>query len=282
MGDMPIYVAYDSADVWSHPDLFNLDEELRPIGVAGVPPDYFSETGQRWGNPLYRWERMAERNYDWWIERIRANVRLTDLVRIDHFRGFAGYWEVPASEETAVNGAWRTGPGIDFFNAIEKALGSLPLIAEDLGTITPDVDELRNAINIPGMRVAQFGFGQDDNIHLPHRYEAKTVAYTGTHDNDTTRGWFDAAQPHERERALHYLGGRADEIVWEMIRGVLTSVAELTIIPLQDIFSLGSDARMNTPGDPEGNWGWRASSELFSDRAKIEALKRLTEITGRC
>jgi 4-alpha-glucanotransferase len=281
LGDLPIYVALDGADTWSHPELFHLDADLRPIGVAGVPPDYFSADGQRWGNPLYRWDVMKQHGYAWWVERIKANLRLTDLVRLDHFRGFAGYCEVPAHEETARNGRWVEGPGLDLFNAIEKALGALPLIAEDLGTITPDVDALRKAIKAPGMRVLQFAFGNDDNIHLPHHCEEQTVLYTGTHDNDTTRGWFESASQHERERALTFLGASAGEIAWQMIRAAHASIARLAIVPLQDLFSLGSDTRMNTPGDAAGNWGWRARGELFGDRAATHGLRRLTEISGR-
>lgn len=282
MGDMPIYVAYDSADVWSHPDIFQLNEKQRPTVVAGVPPDYFSETGQLWGNPIYHWDRLAERNYDWWVERIRVNLELTDLVRLDHFRGFAGYWQVPSTEKTAVKGEWKKGPGVALFRAIEKALGRLPLVAEDLGTITPDVEELRRAIHVPGMKVMQFGFSDDDNIHLPHRYEADTVTYTGTHDNDTTRGWFEAASESEKQRALEYLGASRDDVVWQMMRSAYASVAEIAIVPLQDVFDLGSDARMNTPGDPEGNWAWRVRGESMHDERAVAHLRRLTELTGRC
>jgi 4-alpha-glucanotransferase len=281
LGDLPIYVALDGADTWSHPELFYLDDDLQPIGVAGVPPDYFSADGQRWGNPLYRWDVMKESGYAWWVERIKANLRLTDLVRLDHFRGFAAYWEVPAEEETARNGKWIDGPGVELFQAIEKELGSLPLIAEDLGTITEDVNELRRAIKAPGMRVLQFAFGDDDNIHLPHHCEEQTVLYTGTHDNDTTRGWFESASEHERSRALTYFGASPGEIAWQLIRAAYASIARLAIVPLQDLFSLGAEARMNTPGDPAGNWGWRARSELFSDQAVPTGLRRLAEITGR-
>jgi 4-alpha-glucanotransferase len=281
LGDVPIYVAYDSADVWSHPDIFLLDEKQAPIAVAGVPPDYFSETGQLWGNPLYRWDRLAERNFDWWVERIRVNLQLTDLVRLDHFRGFAGYWEVPASEKTAVNGQWKNGPGATLFHALEKALGQLPLVAEDLGTITPDVEELRRTIKVPGMKVIQFGFGNDDNIHLPHRHTHDTVTYTGTHDNDTSRGWFESASEDEQRRALEYLGATRENVVAQMIRAAYASVADIAIVPLQDIFNLGPEARMNRPGDSEGNWAWRVSRELFADHTTLAHLKRLAELTGR-
>lgn len=281
MGDLPIYVAYDAADVWSHRDLFLLDEQNRPIEVAGVPPDYFSATGQRWGNPLYRWDRVAERGYDWWLERIGANLRMTDLVRLDHFRGFAGYWAIPASEETAVNGRWAHGPGAGLFDAIRARFGSLPLIAEDLGTITADVDQLRHSLGIPGMKVLQFGFGDDDNIHLPHHHTVDTVAYTGTHDNDTTRGWYETAGDDQQRRVSDYFGECSADISWRMIRAAYGSVAETAIVPLQDVFSLGSEARMNTPGDSEGNWGWRATSDLFEKKDVTQRLRRLAEVTGR-
>ncbi|HEX7808795.1 MAG TPA: 4-alpha-glucanotransferase, partial [Thermoanaerobaculia bacterium] len=197
MGDVPIYVAGDSADVWGNPELFQLDDKGRPTVVAGVPPDYFSATGQRWGNPLYRWDAMRETGYRWWIARVKTNLRFADIIRLDHFRGFAAYWEIPASEPTAIHGRWMPGPGVSLFEAIRTALGDLPLIAEDLGFITQDVHELRRAIGVPGMKIIQFGFAQADNPHLPHRYDARTVAYTGTHDNDTGRGWFDHASEEE-------------------------------------------------------------------------------------
>ena len=281
LGDLPIYVAYDGADVWAHPELFQLDEQFHTTVVAGVPPDYFSAEGQRWGNPLYRWDRMKETKFAWWVERIKANLLLADLVRLDHFRGFAGYWAVPATETTAKNGSWLPGPGIDLFKAIEAALGSLPLIAEDLGTITPDVDALRKAIKAPGMRVLQFAFGSDDNIHLPHHCEENGVIYTGTHDNDTTRGWFDSAPEHEKNRTLTFLGSSAGEVPWQMVRAAHASVARIAIVPLQDLFGLGSEARMNTPGDSKGNWAWRAPMELFHKQDVIHGLRRLTEIAGR-
>jgi 4-alpha-glucanotransferase len=281
MGDMPIYVAYDGADVWCHPELFMLDEKHRPIAVAGVPPDYFSETGQRWGNPLYRWDVMRKRGFEWWTQRIAANLRLTDVVRLDHFRGFAGFWQIPAQEETAVHGHWEKGPGIALFDALRQHLGGLPLVAEDLGTITPDVDELRKAIGVPGMKVLQFGFGSDDNIHLPHHHTVDTVVYTGTHDNDTTAGWFESAEGEERRRVEDYFGNCGGEIHWRMIRAAYGSVAALAIVPLQDIFGLGSEARMNTPGDSAGNWGWRAPARLFEDEAAQKRLNRLAVVTGR-
>jgi len=279
VGDMPIYVAYDSVDVWANQNLFQLDKHGRSTRVAGVPPDYFSETGQRWGNPLYRWDRMREDNYVWWFNRMRANLLLTDIVRLDHFRAFAGYWAIPVEEETAVKGEWVPGPGADFFDRLREKLGRLPLIAEDLGLITPDVIALRDHTGLPGMRVLQFGFGNDDNEHLPHRFEKNLVVYTGTHDNDTSRGWFETASEEERRRTVAYLGEESS-VVWQLIRAALTSVAAIAIIPLQDIFSLGSEGRMNTPGKPENNWNWRATAEQFA-AAPRERLRRLIEITGR-
>jgi len=281
MGDVPIYVAGDSADVWGNPELFQLDANGLPTVVAGVPPDYFSATGQRWGNPLYRWDVMRDRGYRWWIARIRTNLRFADIIRLDHFRGFAAYWEIPASEPTAVRGRWMPGPGISLFDAIRADLGELPLVAEDLGFITQDVHDLRRAIGLPGMKIIQFGFGQNDSPHLPHRYDAQTVAYTGTHDNDTARGWFDHAPEAERENALAYVGASgAEDIARHLIRAVYTSVAEIAIIPAQDVLALGSDARMNTPGAEEHNWSWRlAPGALTSEHA--EQLHKLATLTGR-
>ncbi|MFH1177470.1 MAG: 4-alpha-glucanotransferase [Acidobacteriota bacterium] len=280
LGDLPIYVAPDSADVWASSEYFDLDVDGNPLKVAGVPPDYFSATGQRWGNPLYRWDRLEQDGFGWWVARMRAALALTDLVRIDHFRGFAGYWEVPASEPTAVSGRWVPGPGLELFTALRRALGELPIVAEDLGVITPDVVELRRALGAPGMRVMQFGFGGLNGDHLPHNWEVATAGYTGTHDNDTTRGWFAKASSQEQARALDYLGGEAETIEWEMIRALYTSVASLAIVPLQDTFSLGSEARMNTPAEAHGNWGWRARRELFRPEL-ARRLRRLAELSGR-
>jgi 4-alpha-glucanotransferase len=281
MGDVPIYVADDSADVWSNRELFQLDEQWKPTVVAGVPPDYFSATGQRWGNPLYRWEAMRADGFRWWIARIRTNLRLADLVRLDHFRGFAAYWEIPASEPTAVNGRWMPGPGLALFDALRTALGDLPLVAEDLGFITQDVHDLRNAAGLPGMKIVQFGFGNDDNPHLPHRFTSDTVAYTGTHDNDTARGWFEHASEKERENAMAYLGcAEAGDISMGLIRSVYTSVADICIVPVQDILGLDSAARMNTPGEEKNNWTWRLASGALTHES-AHALKRLAQITGR-
>jgi 4-alpha-glucanotransferase len=279
VADMPIYVAYDSADTWSHQSLFQLDENGRPTSVAGVPPDYFSTTGQLWGNPLYRWEKMREDGFCWWIERIKLNLLLADLVRIDHFRAFAGYWSVPVNEKTAIHGEWIQGPGIELFEKLRESFGGLPLIAEDLGLITPDVIELRDRAGLPGMRVLQFGFGDDASEHAPHRFVEQSVVYTGTHDNDTTRGWFHASPDHERERARAYLGEN-ESIEWAMIRAAYTSVARFAIVPLQDVFGLGSEARMNTPGEAKNNWAWRATSQQFTN-ADVARLRRLSQVTGR-
>lgn len=264
IGDIPIFVAYDSADVWSNPDLFYLDENRESTVVAGVPPDYFSATGQRWGNPLYKWERLAQTDYAWWIERFRAAFKLVDIARLDHFRGFESYWEVPASEETAINGRWVKGPGAALFQAVFKNLGELPIIAEDLGIITPPVAALRLELGFPGMKVLQFAFGNDAaDLYLPHNYERSTLVYTGTHDNDTTAGWFGTAQPQEREGVFRYLGLPADsqispaEMTSKLVRLAWGSVADLAIAPLQDLLGLGSEGRMNAPGRSYGNWGWR-------------------------
>jgi 4-alpha-glucanotransferase len=281
MGDVPIYVAGDSADVWGNPELFQLDEKGLPTVVAGVPPDYFSATGQRWGNPLYRWDVMREAGYRWWIARVRTNLRFADIIRLDHFRGFAAYWEIPAEEPTAVHGRWMPGPGMSLFEALRDGLGELPLVAEDLGFITEDVHELRISAGLPGMKILQFAFAQDDSPHLPHRYDPHTVAYTGTHDNDTARGWFDRASEDERENALSYIGcANADEISWGLIRTAYTSVADTAIVPVQDILGLGSEARMNTPGAEQHNWSWRVQAGALTHDSAVK-LKRLATLTGR-
>lgn len=281
IGDVPIYVAADSADVWANRAIFHLDERGEPTVVAGVPPDYFSETGQRWGNPLYRWDLLREQRYRWWVSRFRAALRFSDVLRIDHFRGFAAYWEIPASEPTAIHGQWKPGPGKALFDAVRNALGDLPLIAEDLGFITPEVIELRKAIGVPGMKVLQFAFGQINSPHLPHCHDANTVVYSGTHDNDTARGWFENATDEERERAEEYLGIRsADDAPWALIRAAFASVAERAIVPAQDILALGSEARMNRPGDSEENWAWRLLPGALTPELGVR-MRRLGEITGR-
>ena len=280
VGDLPIYVAWDSADVWANRELFDLDENGYPTHVAGVPPDYFSETGQRWGNPLYRWDVHRETNYRWWLDRVKANLRFADMVRLDHFRGFVEYWEIPASEETAIHGKWMPGPNRALFDAIRAELGDLPLIAEDLGFITEDVHELRRAVDLPGMKILQFGFGEVDSPHLPHRFEPRTVAYTGTHDNDTARGWFASAPEDERQMVRDYLGCDEDDVAWGLIRIAYTSVAEIAIVPAQDILALGTEARMNRPGAAQDNWSWRFKLGALT-REHAEKLRRLAEISGR-
>ena len=281
VGDIPIFVAYDSADTWAHQELFYCDAQGKPTQVAGVPPDYFSATGQLWGNPLYRWEAMAKDGYAWWVARFKALLQLVDMVRLDHFRGFEAYWAVPAGEETAINGKWVKGPGRELFRAIEKALGAIPIIAEDLGLITPEVEALREELGYPGMKVLQFAFGGEaDHAYLPHNYGRNCVVYTGTHDNDTTLGWMNTASEQERMNVGSYTGGRGEEVNWELIRLALMSVANTAIFPLQDVLGIGSEGRMNTPGRASGNWGWRYKQELLSTATR-ERLKTLTEIYGR-
>ena len=280
LGDVAIFVNMDSADVWVHPELFDLDEDLRPRRVAGVPPDYFSLTGQRWGNPLYRWDVLAGRGFDWWIERIRRSCELYDIIRLDHFRGFEAYWSIPADEETAVNGEWVKAPGLKLFRALEAALGPLPLVAEDLGLITPEVDALRLALGMPGMKVLQFGFGgKGAHMHLPHRFTADTVAYTGTHDNDTTQGWWKAAGKVERGAVEAYVGPVAAHPVWPLIRAAEASVARMAVVPAQDLLELGSEARMNTPAVAAGNWSWRAPEASWKPElaARLAALAEVTD-----
>jgi 4-alpha-glucanotransferase len=258
IGDIPIFVAHHSADVWSHPAHFTLDKTGRPRVVAGVPPDYFSETGQRWGNPLYRWEEMEEDHFQWWVERFRRTFSLVDILRLDHFRGFAAYWEIPATEKTAVKGRWVKGPKSKLFNAVRKKLGKLPIIAEDLGVITPDVMALREEFEFPGMKVLQFAFaGNPDNPFLPHRYEPNSVVYTGTHDNDTTRGWYETASEREKIFVRKYCGANNQSICEAMIMCASRSVADMAIFPFQDVLGLGTEGRMNFPGTTLGNWDWR-------------------------
>jgi 4-alpha-glucanotransferase len=287
VGDLPLYVAHDSADVWANPNLFRLDAEREPTVVAGVPPDYFSETGQRWGNPIFDWEAMAESDYSWWRARVRHAISLFDRVRIDHFRGIAGYWEIPASEPTAVNGRWQPGPGDHLLEAIRSDLGELPFIAEDLGVITDDVVALRDSFGLPGMRVAQFGFDtvSDSATHHPDGYPERVWAYTGTHDNDTTVGWFWKENPRRwvwrldksRRRLYRRVGG---EIPWGLVEMVSQSRAMTSIFPVQDILGLGTEARMNTPGTTQGNWEWRLRTGQLTDDA-LERLRDLTALTGR-
>ncbi len=293
IGDIPIFVSPDSADVWAHPELFWLGADGRPTVVAGVPPDYFSRKGQLWGNPLYRWAVLRERGYDWWIDRFRVTFERFDAVRLDHFIGFERYWEIPASSKTAQNGRWEKGPSADFFNKVLHELGPLELIAEDLGVVTPEVIALRDKFNFPGMRVLQFAFkgGSDSNSYLPHNFINRCVVYTGTHDNDTTVGWFkdrgSASSTRsgkeikrERKRALDYLNSAGKKIHWDMIRLALQSIADTAIVPVQDIIGLGSAARMNLPGTPFGNWKWRMKKNAINKSA-VKRLRRLTEIYHR-
>lgn len=292
IGDMPIFVAHDSADVWSRRGLFKLDHEGSPSVVAGVPPDAFSETGQLWGNPIYDWERMREDGFAWWVARVRETLKIVDVVRLDHFRGFASFWEVPAGHETAERGHWTQAPGRDLFNAMRASLGGgLPIIAEDLGTITPDVHRLRDEFGFPGMRVLQFAFGGDPHdTHLPHEYAPNTVAYTGTHDNDTVVGWLDARTYknagndkgliRERANCLKYLGTNGEEINWDFIRAAQMSVADISVAQLQDVLGLGSEARMNTPASANGNWAWRFQEGALTGKLR-ERLKEMTLMYGR-
>jgi len=281
MGDVPIYVAWDSADVWANRHLFQLDDRGCPTVVAGVPPDYFSETGQRWGNPLYRWDALRETRFRWWVSRIRAALRFADIVRMDHFRGFAAYWEIPAHEPTAIHGRWVPAPGKALFDAVRSALGGLPLVAEDLGHITEEVHELRRAIGIPGMRILQFAFQQPDSPHLPHAFPPETVVYSGTHDNDTARGWFENATEEERAAVATYLGlDDVNDAAWTLIRAAFTSVAETAIVPVQDILDLGSEARMNMPGDERGNWSWRLRAGALTAEHAAQ-VRGLAEVSGR-
>ena len=281
MGDVAIFVNMDSADVWVHPEIFELNEDLPPLHVAGVPPDYFSVTGQRWGNPLYRWDVLAQRGFDWWIGRIRRAVEIYDIVRLDHFRGFEAYWAIPAEEETAVKGEWIKAPGLELFHALEAALGPLPLVAEDLGLITPEVEALRLALDMPGMKVLQFGFSDKGaHIHLPQQFAPATVAYTGTHDNDTTQGWWntDNAKEHAAVEAL--VGPVNGRPAWPLMRAAQGSVAEIAIAPVQDLLELGSEARMNTPAVAAGNWSWRAPENCWTEEL-AERLAALAEVTDR-
>jgi 4-alpha-glucanotransferase len=281
IGDLPIFVSADSADVWAHPRLFQLDRAGRPQRVAGVPPDFFSADGQRWGNPLYDWDAMRRDGYRWWADRCRAALAAADVVRIDHFRGFEAYWSIAASEPTAKNGRWVTAPGHALFRALRKQLGGLPFIAEDLGVITPPVEKLRDDFALPGMRVIQFGLGgPPDNPYLPHNHVANAVVYTGTHDNDTTAGWWRSLPAKEERVARTYADGIDRDPAGAVTRLAWSSVARTAIVPMQDVLGLGSVARMNTPGTPEGNWRWRATEKDLTPR-KFERLAELTERYGR-
>ncbi|HNW02349.1 MAG TPA: 4-alpha-glucanotransferase, partial [Burkholderiaceae bacterium] len=280
VGDAPIFIAYQSAEVWARQELFELDARGRALVVAGVPPDYFSPTGQRWGNPLYRWRTHADEEYAWWVHRVRRTFELVDIVRIDHFRGFADYWEIPADEPTAIHGRWIVGPGAALFDAIRDALGDLPIIAEDLGLLTPEVTTLRRQFDLPGMRILHFAFGGgNDNSYLPHNYDANTVVYTGTHDNNTTQGWWQEASDAERQHVREYLSLQPEDepsIHWELIRAACASVADTAIHPMQDVLGLNGQSRMNLPGVGEGYWEWRFSWE----QVKPEHAQRLVRLGG--
>jgi 4-alpha-glucanotransferase len=283
IGDIPIFIAHDSSDVRANPELFDLDENGYPKTIAGVPPDYFSETGQCWGNPLYRWDAMEQTGYRWWIDRMQSMLGMVDVVRLDHFRGFEKYWEIPAGSKTAVNGRWAAGPGDHLFQALEKSLGKLPFIAEDLGYITPEVHQLRDRWGFPGMRVLQFAFGDSfpDNPHRPYNFIQNCVAYTGTHDNDTTEGWFSSKRTQgEAESALRYMSISAKDAVWGLIRLALSSVADTAIVPMQDILCLGSEARMNIPATTENNWRWRMREDQFKPEL-ASRLRAMNRIYGR-
>ncbi len=291
VGDLPIFVAHDSADVWANPELFDLDENGRPKTIAGVPPDYFSSTGQCWGNPLYRWDKMAETGYRWWIERVRSMLDLVDVIRIDHFRGFEKYYEIPGDATTAVNGRWVEGPGDRLFSAIKEALGRLPFIAEDLGFITPEVHALRDRWGFPGMRVLQFAFGNlsPTDPFKPYNFIRNCVVYTGTHDNETTVGWFRSIgestlsaqqEREERERARHYMNSDGPGIHWDFIRLALASVADTAVYPLQDVLGLGSEARMNRPAIAADNWEWRFDGDRLLPELGAK-LRTMSELYGR-
>lgn len=283
VGDLPIFVAHDSSDVWANRSDYFLDERGNPTYIAGVPPDYFSATGQRWGNPLYRWDVMKARGYTWWVARISAILSIVDLVRIDHFRAFEDYWEIPASEPTAVNGVWRKGPNIDFFNVMRERLGALPIIAEDLGMITEAVEKLRDDLDLPGMKIIQFGWSDPDNEFLPHNYTTTNcVVYTGTHDNNTVVGWFNGeGSEGERNYFQGYVGHNVTEPHWEMIRLGMASIGHTFVAPLQDIFGLGQHTRMNTPGVESGNWQWRFTDEWFYRPEPRDRLAHLTRLYSR-
>ena len=281
IGDVPIFVSYDSADAWSHPELFFINTKGLPTVVAGVPPDYFSPTGQLWGNPLYRWSVHKQTGFAWWINRMKSAFKLFDIIRLDHFRGFAAYWEVRYGKPTAEEGRWVPGPGINLFKAIQKELGDLPIIAEDLGVITPDVVAMREAFHFPGMKIFQFAFASDpDDPFLPHNYPVNCVSYSGTHDNDTARGWYESAPEVERDLFRRYVGRSGKDVSWDMIRAVWSSVSMMALAPMQDLLSLGTDARMNYPSRASGNWFWRMLPETLTPELQAR-LKELNFLYSR-
>jgi len=285
IGDIPIYVTFDSADVWSHPEIFKLSRARKPRYVAGVPPDYFSQSGQLWGNPVYDWQRLKDSDYSWWIHRIKHNLHLFDLVRIDHFRGFVAYWQIPANYKTAIHGKWTEGPKEDFFNVLFRHIPSAPIIAEDLGYINADVRQIVSKFAFPCMRVLQFGFDGDagKNLHILHNHIENCVVYTGTHDNNTAKGWFSKeAKPEQKRRLFAYLGHKvsAKEVHWQLIRLAMSSMARIAIIPMQDVLGLGQEARMNRPATTKGNWRWRLRPGQITT-AVASKLGELTQIYGR-
>jgi 4-alpha-glucanotransferase len=281
IGDIPIYMSYDSADVWAHPELFELDEKYEPRLIAGVPPDYFSPTGQLWGNPLYCWPMHQKSGFTWWLQRFEKLIQKVDIIRLDHFRGFCGYWEVKAGLPTAEKGRWVRGPGKTLFEALKKKMGDLPIIAEDLGVISTDVNEIRSHFNFPGMRILQFAFNSDaNNSFLPHTYPVRCAAYTGTHDNATSKGWYQNLAPEEARFCRHYLNSDGKHIIWDMIRSIWSSVAEIAIVPLQDFLELGNNARMNYPSTLENNWIWRMQPTSLNEKMAIK-IKELNTLYGR-
>ncbi len=281
IGDIPIFVANDSSDAWSHPELFIFNSNLRPVKVAGVPPDYFSPSGQLWGNPLYRWKIHRKDNFSWWSQRVKSNLTLFDIIRLDHFRGFVASWEIPYGEETAKKGKWVKGPGKILFDAISRNVGQIPLIAEDLGEITPDVITLREELGIPGMKVLQFAFDGDPlNEFLPHNFPSNCVAYTGTHDNDTARGWYEQADEEQRDQCRRYLARSGEDIAWDMIRVIWSSVATMCLAPMQDLLNLSSESRMNFPSRAYGNWQWRMPADSLNDLV-FSRLREMNELFGR-
>lgn len=281
IGDIPLYVAHDSADVWSNHEVFQFDKNRNPTQVAGVPPDYFSRTGQLWGNPIYNWSHMKKNGFRWWIDRIEATTALYDIVRIDHFRGFEAYWAVPYGDETAMNGTWVEAPGEALFKTVKKELGVLPIIAEDLGIITPEVEKLRDDFEFPGMKILQFAFHSDEGSgYLPHNYTPNFIVYTGTHDNDTLQGWFNTLEHAVKERVLAYVDANEENVIRKMIRLAWSSTAKMAVIPLQDLLGLGSEARMNIPGTPGGNWQWRFKKEQLNDEM-AKWLNHITKIYNR-
>ncbi len=282
IGDIPIFVAFDSSDVWANNELFYLDSKGNPTSVAGVPPDYFSATGQLWGNPLYRWEAHQKDGYQWWINRVSYSLKLVDILRIDHFRGFEAYWAIPYGAENAINGEWQKGPSKDLFNAFIRAFGkALPIIAEDLGVITPEVEDLRDSFNLPGMKILQFGFENiEENQFLPHHYITHSVCYSGTHDNDTSLGWYNKASEQSKDKVRRYMNTDANSISWDFIRTCFGSASETAVVPLQDVMELDSEARMNIPGVAAGNWKWRYTYDMLGEHLSCQ-LKCITELYGR-